>query len=102
MAGHLREIRIPPFFGLSWQLTWFAHTIDDFTTVQRLFDFFMASHPLMPLYVAVVNMHMHRDYLVRFKDMPELHSALTKLPFPSHPRKVQQLIQAAMHLFKRA
>lgn len=102
LAGHLQSVGIPPFFGLSWQLTWFSHTLDDFATVQRLFDFFIASHPLMPLYVAVVNMQLHRDYLMRFDEMPELHGALTKLSFPAQPHKVQRVIYGALALFKRA
>lgn len=93
---------IPPFFGLSWQLTWFSHTLSDFPTVQRLFDFFIASHPLMPLYVAVVNMQQNRGRLLQEEEMPELHGILTKLSFPSNPRKVQRIINQAIVLFKRA
>ena len=41
---------VTPFFALSWVITWFSHDIDDFTTVERIFDFFLTSNPVMPLY----------------------------------------------------
>lgn len=41
-----------PYYTLSWVLTWFSHDLTDFEKVMRLFDLFMASTPLMPVYVA--------------------------------------------------
>ena len=38
-------------FSLSWVITWFSHVIEDTSSVLRLHDFFLASHPLMSLYV---------------------------------------------------
>lgn len=43
-----------PYFALSWLLTWFAHDVPDLDSIARLFDLFLASHPLMPLYLAAV------------------------------------------------
>lgn len=42
----------PP--GCSWLLTWFAHDVPSLPQTARLFDLFLSSHPLMPLYVAAV------------------------------------------------
>jgi hypothetical protein len=41
-----------PLFALSWTLTWFAHDVPALPQAARLFDLFLAGHPLMPLYVA--------------------------------------------------
>jgi len=38
---------------LPWMITWFTHDIFDAETAGRLVDAFMASHPLLPLYVSV-------------------------------------------------
>ncbi len=38
------------YFSLSWLITWFSHDIADAECVNRLFDFFLASHPIMPVY----------------------------------------------------
>ena len=44
------------FFSLSWLITWFGHVIQDNGLVMRLADVFLASHPLMPLYLAAMVM----------------------------------------------
>ena len=44
--------RPPP--PCSWYLTWFAHDVPALGQAARLFDLFLSSHPLMPLYVAAV------------------------------------------------
>ena len=43
-----------PYFALSWYMTWFAHDVPERQQAARLFDLFLASHPLMPLYLAAV------------------------------------------------
>ena len=40
------------FFSLSWLITWFGHVARRADEVYRLFDFFLASHPLMPIYLS--------------------------------------------------
>ena len=47
-----------PFFAISWLLTWFAHVVEDWDTIVRIFDSCLASHPLFPIYIAVAV----RDY----------------------------------------
>lgn len=37
-------------FALSWLITWYGHVLKDFATIVRLYDFFLATHPLMPVY----------------------------------------------------
>nr|XP_014431108.1 TBC1 domain family member 20-like [Pelodiscus sinensis] len=41
-------------FALSWLITWYGHVLANFQHVLRLYDFFLASHPLMPVYFAAV------------------------------------------------
>ena len=50
----LAAAEVPPFFALGWFITWFAHSVDNLQHVSRLFDLFMAAHPVMPLYVTAV------------------------------------------------
>ena len=35
-------------------MTWFAHDVPSQQQIARLFDLFLSSHPLMPLYLAAV------------------------------------------------
>lgn len=55
LARHLIAAGLPPFFALSWIITWFAHHVPP-KDAARLFDLFIASHPLMPMYLFVVGM----------------------------------------------
>ena len=51
-------------FAVSWLLTWFAHSLDDLGDVSRLFDAFLGSDPLMPLYVGAAAVVADRDTLL--------------------------------------
>lgn len=57
---HVSSSGAPPYFALSWLITWFSHNVPALEQITRLFDLFMASHPLMPLYVAVIAMRVRR------------------------------------------
>lgn len=50
-----------PYFALSWHMTWFAHDVPSLEQCARLFDLFISSHPMMPLYVAAVAMRSQRE-----------------------------------------
>ena len=79
LAQFCRHLKLPPIYALSWYLTWFSHSIDSLSDAARLFDLFLSSHPLMPLYVGAVAMRAHRKRLLTCEDMPELHSMLSNL-----------------------
>ena len=42
-----------PEFTLSWILTWLAHDIKELSLIARIFDYFISSHPLAPIYVSI-------------------------------------------------
>ena len=50
----LAELSVPPFFCVSWMLTWFAHDVDSVSTAQSMFDFFIANHPSAIIYASAV------------------------------------------------
>ena len=93
-----------PYFALSWYMTWFAHDVDSLEDSARLFDLFMGSHPLMPLYVACQVIVGARDDIMKFKqgegDM--VYSFLNKLAVvgPNRPN-VDTIAQQAVHLYKQ-
>jgi len=70
-------------FAVSWCLTWFAYSAPDLPTIARLFDLFLASSPLMPLYLGVSAMAAPagRAQLLRTAcEHAEVHRLLTALP----------------------
>ncbi|XP_074868115.1 TBC1 domain family member 20 isoform X2 [Carettochelys insculpta] len=50
----MQSAEVGTIFALSWLITWFGHVLADFRHVVRLYDFFLACHPLMPIYFAAV------------------------------------------------
>lgn len=46
----LTRSEVGQVFALSWLITWYGHVLKDFSTIVRLYDFFLATHPLMPVY----------------------------------------------------
>lgn len=95
-----------PYFALSWYMTWFAHDIDSLEDVSRLFDLFMASHPMMSLYVAVEVLVGARKQILKLgkgkrASVEEVYSYLNKLAItgPGRPG-IEELIKRALALFK--
>lgn len=72
-------------------------------TAARLFDLFLPSHPLMPLYVGAVAMRCVRERLLGCGEMHEAHSLLSKLDFKGDGLPpLEQIIQGALALFDKA
>ncbi|XP_056403405.1 TBC1 domain family member 20 isoform X2 [Hyla sarda] len=68
-------------FALSWLITWFGHVLSDFRHVVRLYDFFLACHPLMPIYfAAVIVLHREAEVMECECDMASVHHLLSQIP----------------------
>lgn len=68
-------------FALSWLITWYGHVLSDFQQVLRLYDFFLASHPLMPVYCAAQMVLMREEEILQCDcDMPSIHQLLSNIP----------------------
>lgn len=52
---------IPVDFGLAPILTLFSHSTEHLPTISRLFDFFLASHPGMPVYTLAAALSLNKD-----------------------------------------
>ncbi|XP_041454437.1 TBC1 domain family member 20-like [Lytechinus variegatus] len=68
-------------FALAWLITWYGHVLNDFRSILRLYDFFLACHPLMPVYLAAaIVLEREEDVLAVECDMAFVHSLLSKIP----------------------
>lgn len=68
-------------FALPWFLTWFGHSLNQYKDVVRLYDFFLATPKLMPLYVATSLVIQRRDEVFGVEcDMPSIHCQLSRIP----------------------
>lgn len=73
LAAHLSQTQ--PFFALAATLTLYAHQIEDYGLIARLFDFLLASEAVVPVYLfAAVSF----STIVHFdNDVANIHSRLS-------------------------
>ncbi|XP_072169104.1 TBC1 domain family member 20-like [Diadema setosum] len=77
----LDRSQVGTVFALAWLITWYGHVLNDFRSVVRLYDFFLACHPLMPVYLAAaIVLERESDVLEVECDMPFVHSLLSRIP----------------------
>lgn len=71
-------------FALPWYLTWFGHSLNSYRSVVRLYDYFLASPFLMPLYVtASIVLYREDDIFKEDCDMASLHCLLSQVTLNS-------------------
>jgi len=77
----LLESDVGTIFALSWVITWYGHVLAEHKFIVRLFDLFLALHPLMAVYTAAAMvLHCADDVLDQECDMPSVHHHLVNLP----------------------
>lgn len=96
LREHLGGIK--PFFALAATLTLYAHDIQEYSDIARLFDFLLATEPVVSIYLfAAIILSRKKELLEIPADEPEmLHFTLSKLP---QPLDLDSLISSAMRLF---
>lgn len=50
---YMKKSEVGTVFAISWLITWFSYVIEKQEDIERLYDFFLACHPLMPIYFSV-------------------------------------------------
>ncbi|XP_053309191.1 TBC1 domain family member 20 [Spea bombifrons] len=81
LHNFMQRAEVGTIFALSWLITWFGHVLSDFRHVVRLYDFFLACHPLMPIYfAAVIVLHREEEVLECECDMASVHHLLSRIP----------------------
>ncbi|KAJ5183309.1 hypothetical protein N7492_000925 [Penicillium capsulatum] len=88
-----------PFFALAATLTLYAHDIQEYSDIARLFDFLLAQEPVVAIYLfAAIILSRKKELLEIPIDEPEmLHFTLSKLP---SPLDLDGHISSATQLFK--
>ena len=82
LCVHLSQTQ--PFFALSGTLTMYAHDIQEYGDIARLFDVFLAREAVFSVYMfAQIVLQRSEELFETPADEPEmLHSILSKLPKP--------------------
>lgn len=93
-----------PYFALSWHMTWFAHDVPKLDDIARLFDLFLSSHPLMPLYVAAVAIRdFRREVFACEREGPLVYATLKSMKILGPGQlTADDLAQQAAALYQQA
>ena len=96
LCEHLSQTQ--PFFALAATLTLYAHDIQEYGDIARLFDFLLAHGAVVSVYFFAIIVLSRREELFEIPtDEPEmLHSVLSKLP---KPLDLEALISRTMAVF---
>ncbi|KAH6899043.1 rab-GTPase-TBC domain-containing protein [Thelonectria olida] len=71
---------IEPFYALAGTLTMYAHNIEDYRDIARLFDVFLAREPVFSIYVFSQIIIDRRDEIFEIDEPDMLHVILGKVP----------------------
>jgi hypothetical protein len=87
-------------FALAGTITMFAHNIQEYRDITRLFDFFLTRHAVMPLYFFAAVVLSRREELLEVEKEEEdiLHVMLSKLP---QPFDIEFHIARSIELYER-
>ncbi|XP_072561474.1 TBC1 domain family member 20 isoform X2 [Paramormyrops kingsleyae] len=97
LHSFMLRAEVGTIFALSWLITWYGHVLSEFRHVLRLYDFFLASHPLMAIYfAAVIVLHRQEQVLSCDCDMASVHHLLSSIP---QNLPYEELIGRAQELF---
>ena len=97
LCTHLSQTK--PFFALSSTLTLYAHDIQDYGDIARLFDFLLAHEASVSLYFfAVIILSREKELFdIEPDDSDMLHFTLSKLP---KPLNLEYLITRTLEVFE--
>lgn len=62
--GEEDELGILPYFALSWVLSWTSHELKNVESIARIFDFFIVSNPIMPVYFAIALVSESKQFIL--------------------------------------
>ncbi|KAL8660325.1 MAG: hypothetical protein Q9202_006667 [Teloschistes flavicans] len=96
LCQHLSQTQ--PFFALASTLTLYAHDIEDYSDIARLFDFLLAQDAIVSVYFFAEIILSRREELFEISsdDSDMLHFVLSKLP---KPLDLETLITQTMSLY---
>ncbi|KAH8700453.1 putative TBC domain protein [Talaromyces proteolyticus] len=89
-----------PFFALAAALTLYAHDIEEYDDIVRLYDFLLAHEPVVAIYLfAAIILSRKKELLEISIDEPDmLHFTLSKLPSPFD---LEGLITSTLQLYEK-
>ncbi|OTF73356.1 hypothetical protein BLA29_010532, partial [Euroglyphus maynei] len=102
LYNHLIRSEVGTIFSLSWVITWFSHVLIDLDDILRLFDLFISTHYLTPIYMTVaILMWKKSDILLVDFDMASMHKFLSAIPIEHSSLPIDRLVRDTLELSVR-
>lgn len=103
VADHLQKAELGVIFSLSWLITWYSHVTDNIQIIMRLYDFFIATDPLMPVYFGAVIVVDKADEVLGIEcEMSSLHTIISKYPSKIEDIEIlEKYIEKSVSLFNK-
>lgn len=80
LCDFLERSSVGTLFALPWYLTWFGHSLNQYRSVVRLYDYFLASPFLLPIYVTSAIVLFRDDEIFKEDcDMASIHCLLSRV-----------------------
>lgn len=99
LGNYLEKSCVGTLFALPWYITWFGHSLNQYRSVVRLYDYFLASPYLLPLYVtAAIVLYREDEIFKEDCDMASLYCLLSQLP---DDLPFEYLLKKASELYKK-
>lgn len=99
LHAFLTKAQLGTIFALPWLITWFGHVLADYKDVVRLYDFFLAGPPMMPVYLAAaLVIHRDQEIIQQECDMAMVHGLLSKIPVNL---PFEKLLEHCQELYER-
>lgn len=99
LCEYIEKSSVGTLFALPWYLTWFGHSLNQYRSVVRLYDYFLASPFLLPIYVtAAIVLYREDDIYAVECDMASMHCVLSQLP---DNLPFEYLLQKATELYTK-
>jgi len=99
LVEYLLQSEVGTIFALSWLITWYSYVIPVQEDIERLYDFFLSCHPLMPVYFAAQIVLDSADAILDGEcEMARIHQLLLQIARkPDLP--LEDLIQRASDFY---
>ncbi|XP_055641769.1 TBC1 domain family member 20 [Toxorhynchites rutilus septentrionalis] len=99
LCTYLERSTVGTLFALPWYLTWFGHSLNSYRSVVRLYDYFLASDFLLPIYVtSAIVLYRQNEIFQEDCDMASLHCLLSQLP---EDLPFEYLLKSAEELYRK-
>lgn len=98
LCQHIGQTK--PYFALGSTLTLYAHDVQDYKDIVRLYDFLLSQEPVIAIYLFAALIISRKEELLEIpSDEPDmLHWKLSKL---AQALDLESLIENSLHLFKK-